>query len=407
MKERLKIGVVGLGGRGHGMLKDNVLKYEDIDVVAVCDVYPDRIEQGAQVTFDAKGMRPMVTTDYHELLANPDVEAILIFTAWEPHIEIAIAAMKAGIATAVEVGGAYSIRDCWDLVRTYEETKTPFMFLENCCFDKTELMATAMARKGLFGEIVHCQGAYGHDLRGEIAKGKENRHYRLRNYLYRNCENYPTHELGPIAKLLDINRGNRMVSLVSVASKSVGMEQYVQDHKDTVNPELIGKRFNQGDVVHTIITCANGETILLKLDTTLPRFYDREFTVRGTKGLYMQSINAAFIDDVHKDAAVTSFVNNAKVYEEEFLPDMWKNITPEQIKAGHGGMDGFELRAFVDACKSGLEMPIDVYDAASWMCVSCLSEESIQKGGAPVAIPDFLNGKWTNRPRKDVIDFSK
>lgn len=200
-----------------------------------------------------------------------------------------------------------------------------------------------------------------------------------------------------------------MMTLVSVASKSFGMETYVEERKETINPDLLGRDFAQGDIVMTIITCAGGETILLKLDTSIPRFYDRELVLRGTKGMYLTSPNIVFLDGVHPEEYWTGFeniekfFNNAKEYEEKYLPDFWKNITPEQRELGHGGMDYFMMRAFIDAYKNGEEMPIDVYDAAAWMVITVLSEESIAMGGHPVAIPDFTRGKWLIRERKDVI----
>jgi hypothetical protein len=228
----------------------------------------------------------------------------------------------------------------------------------------------------------------------------------LEEYLHRNCENYPTHELGPMAKALDINRGNRMVSLVSVATKSFGMEQYVLDHKDKVDPALQGVDFAQGDVVNTVITCENGETMLLTLDTSLPRSYNRAFTIRGTKGMYEQFTNSVFLDGDHEYWTGAEFIeknlNNADKYN-DLLPDCWRNITKEQLDSGHGGMDYVELRDFVDRLKLGREMALDVYDAASWMVVSCLSEESIKKGGAPMEIPDFTKGAYKTRKETEII----
>ena len=167
-------------------------------------------------------------------------------------------------------------------------------------------------------------------------------------------------------------------------------------------------KFKQGDIVTTMLTCAGGETILLRLDTTLPRSYDREFTVRGTKGLYMQTLNAVFLDGEKEYWSSAEYaaehLNNAKEYEEKYLPSMWKDITPEQKKAGHGGMDWFAYKAFTDALRDGTPMPIDVYDGAVWQAVSVLSEKSIAAGGAPQAMPDFTGGKWIKRPRLDVCE---
>ena len=407
----VRIGVIGLGQRGYSIAKDVLMNIDHVDITAGCDVYEDRNEHLAQIVREKRGHGIFTSTDYNDILKREDVDAVYVATSWDTHIEIAIAALRAGMPCAMEVGGAYSIDELHRLVRAYEETKTPFMFMENCCFNRDELLATSVARSGKLGEIVHCSGAYSHDLRSEVANGNIIRHYRLRNYLNRNTENYPTHELGPIVKILGINRGNRMLNLVSVASKAAGMEQYISDHPELVekDPTLAGARFAQGDIVNTIITCAGGQTIALKLDTTLPRSYSRELTVRGTKGAYFMDTDTVFLDGMKEYWQPTSFVKdylqNAKEYEKEYLPAYWANITEEQKKTGHGGMDRFMWLEFTKCLSEGLPFPIDVYDAAAWMSISYLSEISIKNGGAPVEIPDFTNGAYKTREAKDVIKF--
>ncbi len=404
MKKTINLAVIGVGLRGFGLIcNGTLLNFEGMNVVAVCDGYEDRAQRAKAFIEKKTGKEVFATTDYKELLEQKNIDAVYVASAWEYHTEISVYALKKGIAVAMEVGGAYSEQELWELVRAQEETGTPFMFMENCCYDRCETMVTNMARAGLFGEIVHAEGSYTHDLRKEISTGNTNRHYRLRNYTHRNCENYPTHEIGPIAKLLNINRGNRFVSLVSVASKSAGLKAYVKAHAEEY-PDLQGVDFKQGDVVDTILTCADGATVRIKLNTTLPRMYTRGFTVEGTKGFYEQSTNTAYVEGTHDDEwfDMEKYLNNAKGYEEEYLPDFWKNITPEQKAAGHGGMDYFQFRAFVDALKEGREMPIDVYDAATWMAVTVLSEKSILRGGQSVDFPDFTCGKWLVRNPKDV-----
>ncbi len=405
--KRFRMGVAGLGARGTSLIKDVLLRMGDVDVVAVCDNYLPHLERGMDVVEKASGTRPMGTLDYHELMQSEELDAVLVSTSWETHIEIAIEAMRRGIPVALEVCGGYSIQRLWDLVHTQEDTGTPLMFMENCCFGESELLATAMARNGLFGEIVHCHGCYGHYLPEEIASGNINHHYRLRNYLGRNCENYPTHELGPIAKLLNINRGNQMLSLVSIASKSVGMRDYINRHTDRY-PELVGKDFRQGDMVNTLITCADGSTISLRLDTTLPRSYAREFTVRGTRGLFEQDTFSVYLDGEPEYWDTAQYyrdkLGNAERFKAAYLPRIWSALTPEDIALGHGGMDALEFRAFVDAVKNNAPMPIDVYDAAAWMSITALSEASIAAGGMPQAIPDFTGGLWTVRQPLDVTE---
>ena len=358
----IKSCVVGLGCRGIGLIRDILLKNPDIEIVSVCDLYEDRID-GAIEKIKASGGDPKGFTDYKDALSVKGLDAVFIFSDWSTHTEIAVYAMKKGIAVASEVGCEYTLDNCYKLIKTQEETGTPYMFVENCCWGKDELLATSMARKNVFGTIVHCSGAYAHDLRKEISYGHVNRHYRFDNYLNRCCDNYPTHELGPIAKLLDINRGNRIVTVSSFASKSAGLEEYIKGQSDATD-EMKNARFAQGDIITTVLTCARGETIVLRLDTTLPRSYTRDFTIRGTKGLYMQDTNTVFLDgDTEFFESVEYYkkaLNNAVSFEDDYLPEIWKEVTPEVIKAGHGGMDWFAFKSFTDALKNCEDMPIDV-----------------------------------------------
>lgn len=394
--DNIRIGFIGLGGRGQGLLQGAVLAQGE-QVTAVCDVYEDRAKEGRRLVEESGQPSPRVYTTYEEVIADPQVNTVIIATAWEYHVEIAEAAMRAGKAVAMEVGGSYTLEQCHELVKVYEETKTPFMFLENCCFGRRELMALNMAQQGVLGEIVHCSGGYQHDLREEISYGRENRHYRLRNYLSHNCDNYPTHDLGPIAKVLKINHGNRMLTLSSTASRAAGLHAYVLENKpeDTF---LRDKQFAQGDVVTTVIKCADGATIVLTLDTTLPRYYSRGFTVRGTKGMYEEATDSVFLDcpehRAHDYDWRQSCILNAREYEEAYDHPLWKQFLKEGVQGGHDGMDWLEFQQFFKALREDLPMPVDVYDAASWMAVTALSEMSIARGGAVVDVPDFTGGKW-------------
>ena len=398
MKEKLNIGFIGLGGRGTGLLQDIVLPREEISVLAVCDKYEDRRENGAKMVKEKKGNEPLCTADYREVLAIEAIDAVIVATSWADHLPIVIDSMKAGKYVATEVGGAYSVDECWELVRTHEETGVPCMMLENCCYDRNELMVLNMVKQGIFGEIVHCQGGYRHDLRDEVSFGRENRHYRLVNYMNRNCENYPTHELGPIAKILNINRGNRMLTLNSIASKSAGLHQFLLDKKGE-EYDLTNAEWTQGDVVTTVIKCAHGQTIVLTLDTTLPRWYSRGFHIQGTKAMFDEDTRSIFIDGEHNkyDFDWSSQWKNVEEFREKYEHPIWKQYLSEGVTGSHGGIDWLVFSAFFDAVKKGTQTPIDVYDMAAWMCITPLSAQSIAMGGAPVAIPDFTNGRWINR----------
>ncbi|MBR4872986.1 MAG: Gfo/Idh/MocA family oxidoreductase [Clostridia bacterium] len=407
--KQLNFVVCGSGCRGASVAKGVIVNLEDVRIVGVSDLYEDKAEKLAADIEEMTGFRPAVYTDSTKMVEELKPDVAYVATSWESHTEVSIMAMEHGVAVAMEVGGAHSEEECRSLIEAWEKTRVPFMFMENCCFNRDELFALSLARNGVLGNVVYCHGAYGHDLRNELAYGDIKRHYRLKHYSTRNCENYPTHELGPICRLLNITRGNRMVSLVSRSSKSLGLHEYVQDKPDL--EYLRDREFAQGDIVETLITCENGELISLRLDTTLPRTYSREFTVAGTKGRYVQDTNSVFRDGCKETFNIIEgtnmYLNNATELYDPYLPEFWRNITEEQKKAGHGGMDYFEFLAFVNHLRAGEPMPIDVYEAATWMSITYLSEKSLAMGGAVVEMPDFTAGAYKTRVPFDVVDLPK
>lgn len=391
-EKKVNLAVVGLSSRGLPLL-NLLLEMNDVNILGVCDLYEDRRLEAAKKVVAAGQKEPVVTDDYRELLKIDAIDAVITPSSWSSHVQVCLDTMNAGKYAATEVGGAYSIDQCWELVHTSERTGMPCMLLENCCYGREELTVLNMVEKGLFGELVHAEGGYRHDLRNEVCRGKEIRHYRLENYLHRNGEVYPTHELGPIAKYLKINRGNRMLTLVSVASKSCGPKDWVSKNAPD-NAELYGRDFAMGDVVTTTIKCAHGETITMFHDTSLPRPYSRGNLLQGTGGIWMEDKNGVYFEGISKKPHTWDSIDD---YYEEYEHPLWKAFRKEGVKGGHGGMDWLVLRAFVEAVKYRTPTPIDVYDAASWMAITCLSEDSVAMGGHPVAIPDFTNGKWIKR----------
>lgn len=399
-KEIVKIGLVGHGPRGEGILKV-MANIPGVEIVAVCDIKEECLKKAEETLLERKGYKPLLFTDYDEMIKIEEIDAIVNTACWTGHIDFAVKAMEAGKDVAIEVGGAYSVRDCWRLVEAQKKTKKRCMMLENCCYGRVELAVLNMVRKGLFGTPIACRGGYSHDLRKEFftlcGVGME----RVLNHQSRNCDNYPTHALGPIAKLLDINKGNRMVSLVSTSSKACGMEEYCNEHCEP-DHYLYGSKYVQGDVITTTIKCARGETITLELGVTLPRPYSRHFEIQGSKGMYSEDGQFVYLESEYKDAEhpkAKDLYNNAEKYIEQNDHPIWEEKLKQENVEGesHGGMDGLVCRAFIDSIKEDTDTPIDVYDCASWMCISALSEESILKGSTSVAIPDFTDGKWIMR----------
>lgn len=399
MKNIVNIGYIGLGRRGISVLRECFSQMKDVKISAICDKSAARMERAVEIVKEKSGSVPRMVMDYHEILADPTIDAVIIMIGWSGRPGVAMESMRAGKYTAIEVGCADTLQECFDLVQTYEETKTPVMMLENCCYGRREMMLLNMVKQGLFGEVVHCTGGYMHYLNeAELFKNidqEEIPHYRLEQYIRRNRENYPTHELGPISKILNINRGNRMVRLSSIASKSCGLKDYAARKFGSDSP-YAQIDYKQGDVVNTIITCEGGETISLTLDTTLPRaYYSRNISVRGTNGMSIEDTETVYIvDKIGEEAEVK---NNEKEIMEKYDHPLHKEYIECGSRGGHGGMDWLVCRAFVESVKNGTNTPIDAYDAATWLSIGCLSEQSIANGGAPVEIPDFTNGKWNDR----------
>ncbi len=400
-QKHIKIAIIGMSGRGQGLTK-LLAKMPDVDILAVCDLYEDRVKEGQNIITAEGKPEPKGFTDYRKALEVPGLEAVITPSSWQAHTQICLDAMEAGLYVGSEVGGAYSIQQCWELVRTSERTGMPMMLLENCCYGRNELAILNMVRQGLFGEVVHAEGGYRHDLRDEICNGVEKRHYRLANFKNRNGELYPTHELGPIAKYFNINRGNRMTYLTSMASKSVGLNDWAKKNRGAEDP-LATYPFKEGDVVTTNIKCANGETITLFHDCSLSRPYSRCNLLQGTKGIWMEDKLSVALDDISPkadDGVHNKWMDINELYEKYDHP-IWKRYNAMGVKEGHGGMDYLVLRAFLTAVRDRTNTPLDVYDAAAWMAITPLSEESIAMGSMPVAIPDFTNGKWID-PRPYV-----
>lgn len=389
MKQKIRVGFIGHGLRGY--LIKTCARMADVDLAAVCDLHPERVKSMSDIVEEITGKVPYSCTNHHDMIKNANLDAVIICTSWSSHIPLSIDFMNAGIAVGCEVGGCDSLDEIWDLVRCHRRTGTEFMMLENCCYGRKELMILNMVKQGLFGEVVHCDGGYIHNLCDEILAGKEKKHYRLKNYLYRNCDNYPTHALGPIAKILNINSGNRFLTLTSMSSKAAGLNAHVENGNQGEK-----YKFNQGDVVNTSIKCANGETIALTLATTTPVFGSRNFNIYGTRAFYNESTKSMMVlsDGVDTEKPWRENWDNQEKYFEKYDHPLWQEYNQSGIQGGHGGMDYLVLRAFFESVKNGTKPPVDVYDAAALMAVTPLSEMSLSMGSAPVAFPDFTYGQW-------------
>jgi hypothetical protein len=410
--DKLNVGMIGVGLRGTNHL-NNFLLRSDVNITAICDVDPNRIKIAqdhiAKAGFKAPKVFGKNEHDYKNLLELKEVDAVIIATPWLWHSRMTVDAMKAGKYAGVEVSASNTLEECWDLVNTHEQTGTHMMILENVNYRRDILAVLNMVKQNLFGELVHFRCGYQHDLRhvkfndgitayGVGAEFGENgiseAKWRTEHSVKRNADVYPTHGLGPIAVMADINRGNRFMSLTSHASKAIGLHNYIVKVGGENHPNAKVK-FKQGDVITTTINTANGETIIITHDCNLPRPYSLGFRVQGANGLWEVDGNRIYIEGKAKENDIW---DDASSWLEKYDHPLWKKYGEYALDAGHGGMDYFVLNSFVESAKANIAPPLDAYDAAAWSAVTPLSEISIANNGEPQDFPDFTRGLWIKRP---------
>jgi len=408
--DKLRVGMIGVGLRGTNHLS-NLLNRDDVSITAICDIDPRRITIALD-HIEKKGQKkPAIfgasDLDYRNLLELKDVDAVIIATPWLWHTRMAKDAMLAGKYTGLEVSAANTMEECWDLVNTHEQTGTHMMILENVNYRRDIMAVLNMVKQNVFGELVHFRCGYQHDLRfvklndGQSAYGKgvefgekgiSESAWRTQHSLLRNADVYPTHGVGPIAVMSDINRGNRFSSLTSHATKGIGIHDYIvkKGGEDHPNAKL---KFKQGDVITSTIETTNGETIIVTHDCNLPRPYSLGFRVQGANGLWEVDGNRMYIEgqsESHK-------WDEADEWLKKYDHPLWKKYGEHAMGAGHGGMDFFVINSFVESAKQNIAPPMDAYDAAAWSAITPLSELSIENNGEPQDFPDFTRGNWIKR----------
>lgn len=392
----VRLAVIGLGDRATELMR-TMLATKDISIPVLCDPLDSRLEDGRRVLREHEQPEPLCVHSYLDALNRDRIDAAVVSTSWNEHVEITLEAMRRSIPCGFEVAGASSLDECWELVKTWERTHTPCMMLENCCYGRYELAVLQMIRAGLFGEIVHCEGGYQHELGPNTVKLVDSGHQRSFHHMHRNADLYPTHEIGPIAQYLNINRGNRFLTLASAASKGVALNAIAgRAYGDRL------QKFQLGDFVTTVLKCANGETVVIRYDTSLPRPYTRSNAVHGTKGVWMEINHSIYIDGrspAHKWEDVLPYV-------QEFEHPVWREFLSQGVQGGHDGMDFLLMKAFAWCVRNRKPFPMDVYDAATWMAVTALSEQSVALAGAPQPFPDFTNGKWVLREKQERTPYS-
>lgn len=394
--DTVRIAFVGLGARGSDAV-GRYMSIEGVKVVALCDLLPDRVDSCQAIL--AKHGRPAAAAysgvdGWKRLCERKDVDLVYVCTHWQLHTPIAVYAMEHGKHAAVEVPAALTLEQCWQLVNTAERTRRHCMMLENCCYDFFELATLRMAQEGVFGEVMHVEGAYIHDLRWLMFDEKSGYWdmWRLKYNAAHTGDPYPTHGLGPVCQILNIHRGDRMSSLVSMSSDQYGLTAHAKE-KFGDTSAYAKTRYRLGDMNTTLIRTARGKTIMVQHDVTSPRPYSRIHLVSGTKGFAqkypVQQI--ALEPEGHRALAPAQRDSVLKRYEHPFVTKIGEIA---KKVGGHGGMDYIMDYRLIYCLRHGLPLDEDVYDAAEWSSIIPLSEQSVLQGSAPVSIPDFTRGAW-------------
>ncbi len=399
--ETVRIGFIGLGSRGPGAV-NRMSNIEGVEIAALCDKDPEEVSKVQQI-LKKRGLVPAKEYSgsedaWKEMCQSPDIDLVYICTPWSLHTPMAVFAMESGKHTAIEVPAAVTVDEAWQLVETSERTKKHCMMLENCCYDFFELLTLNMARQGFFGEIVHVEGAYNHTLiDSNFSKDGYSNMWRLRENQHRNGNLYPTHGLGPVCQILNINRGDKMDYLTSLSTNDFQMAKRAAElaAEDDFYKEFATDSY-RGNMNNTLVRTNKGKSILIQHDVTSHRPYSRIHVVSGTEGMAQKYPLPGRISKGHNWVSEEEL----KALEEQYTPKIVKLVGDMAKKVGgHGGMDFLMDWRLIDCLRNGIALDQDVYDAALWSVIAPLSEWSVANRSNSIDVPDFTNGAWkTNVP---------
>ena len=397
----VRVGFVGVGGMGGAHVR-NFLGLEGIEIVALCDIDSARNEEvSSWVTDDGRAPPAMYgrhETDFVRMCETEDLDLVFTATPWEWHVPVCVSAMENGKHAATEVPATYTTDDCWRLVEYAEKYRKHCVMMENCNYDRPEMMVFHMARLGLFGDILHAECGYLHDLReikfSEVGEGL----WRRAHSMVRDGNLYPTHGLGPVANVMDINRGDQFEYLVSMSSPSQGLQEWAMANYPE-NHLKRRERYVLGDVNTTMIKTVRGRTIYLSHDTNLPRPYSRIHMVQGTKGLFQGYPHRVHIEGLSPGHEWQDWMDLRDKYDHP----LWKDLEEQSEGAGHGGMDFIEDYRLVKCLREGKPTDMNVYDAAAMSVITPLSEWSVANRSRPIDVPDFTRGRWAQWPKLEIL----
>ncbi len=398
----VRIGFVGVGGQGSSHVR-NFLEIDGVEIKAVCDIVPEKVERIQKWCTDAGRPKPDGYSkgeyDFKRMCQRDDLDLVFTATPWRWHVPVCLEAMNTGKHAATEVPAANTIDDNWALVETAEKTNLHCVMMENCCYDRIELMVLNMVRQGLLGELIHAEAGYLHDLRALKFSKKGEGLWRTAHSIKQNGNLYPTHGLGPVAQCMNVNRGDQFDYLVSMSSNSRGLNLWAAEHIGPDSPEA-KQKYALGDINTSLIRTKLGKTIILIHNCDSPRPYSRIDLVQGTKGIARKWPDRIYIEG--KSPKHDEW-DDFDRYAEEYEHPLWEALSKQGEGHGHGGMDFIEDYRLIHSLRTGEPMDMDVYDAAAWSVVTELSELSVANKSRPVDFPDFTRGKWKTNPPLGIV----
>ncbi|MBX3096941.1 MAG: Gfo/Idh/MocA family oxidoreductase [Fimbriimonadaceae bacterium] len=405
--DRIRTGHIGVGARGPGHLA-HALVLDGVEVTAICDIHKPSLDAAVKRVTDAGRPAPRTfgngEDDFMRMLEMDNLDVVYIATPWQDHARMAIAAMKAGKHALVEVPLALTIEEMWDIVSTAEETQRHCMMLENVNYGREELLCLHMCRLGLFGDLLHAEGAYIHDLRGQMFEvGHGTGSWRTLHYAARNGNLYPTHGLGPIAQYMNICRGDRFDYMSSVGSPSRARAIFAKTDLPDDNPHK-NLKFVCGDINTTIIKTVLGRSLMVQWDEQLPRPYNRLNLIQGTNGVWGGFPNRFVLEG--ETPNTDSWVQGGDLTPifEKYEHPLWKRMGEEaQRNGGHGGMDFIMNWRVMTCLREGQPLDQNVYEGAAWSAVSPLSEWSVANRGQSIDFPDFTRGEWAKTAPLGIV----
>jgi predicted dehydrogenase len=408
-KREPRIGFIGTGGRGTSLLREVLAA--DGRVVALCDVVRSKAEAAGALVVEKGQPQPTLFTagdhDYEKMLGQNDVDLVIVATPWKWHAPMALYGMQHGKDVAIEVPGVTTIEDCWNIVKTSEQTGKHCMMLENCCYGYNETLLLRMTHAGVLGDLLYGEGAYLHDLREELFSNKGEGLWRRTEHTLHNGNIYPTHGLGPVANYMGIQRGDRFSHIVSMSTRELGLDAFRKAHLDASDPRM-QERYVLGDMNTSLIKTANGLTITVKHTTSTPHPYDRVNQIAGTKGIFQDYPPRIYIDGQNADESWEPVEqDNPQSKWKQYEYPLWTREGEAAKKnGGHGGLDYIMIYRLLQCVREGLPPDMDVYDAAAWSSVGPLSEQSVKGGSAPIEFPDFTRGEWKKRDASAIATLS-